>query len=116
MRLVILWFLCGLLNLCFVVSIWLLNVCSFHYIYNFRRSSSSRPAIRFSSDETVACRMATNEIQFFDAKDFSKGVVYRLRVPGVTAIELSRTPGTHIAAFVPESKVGPSLMSSAHGD
>lgn len=66
----------------------------------------SRPAIRFSSDETVACRMATNEIQFFDAKDFSKGIIHRLRVPGVTAIELSRTPGTHIAAFVPESKVG----------
>lgn len=50
--------------------------------------------------------MATNEIQFFDTKDFSKGVIHRLRVPGVVAIELSRTPGTHIAAFVPESKVG----------
>lgn len=78
----------------------------FKIFINFKHTSSSRPAIRFSSDETVACRMATNEIQFFDAKDFSKGVIHRLRVPGVTAIELSRTPGTHIAAFVPESKVG----------
>ncbi|XP_022972089.1 uncharacterized protein LOC111470729 [Cucurbita maxima] len=53
--------------------------------------------IRFSSDETIACRMATFEIQFFCMlKELS---IYRLRVPGVAAIELSRTPGTHIAAF-----------------
>uniref|UniRef100_A0A9I9DFS5 Eukaryotic translation initiation factor 2A n=1 Tax=Cucumis melo TaxID=3656 RepID=A0A9I9DFS5_CUCME len=77
----------------------------------------SWPAIRFSSDETVACRMATNEIQFFDTKDFSKGVIHRLRVPGVVAIELSRTPGTHIAAFVPESKGVPaSIQIFACGD
>lgn len=64
-----------------------------------------RPSIRFSSDEAVACRLATNEIQFFDAVDFSKGVTNRLRVPGVTAIELAKAPGSHVAAFVPESKV-----------
>ncbi|KAM4105821.1 hypothetical protein ACB094_04G022200 [Castanea mollissima] len=62
------------------------------------------PSIRFSSDEVVACRLATNEIQFFDAHDFSKGVVHRIRVPGLAAIELSKTPGSHVAAFVPESK------------
>lgn len=49
--------------------------------------------------------MATNEIQFFDGKDFSKGIIYRLRVPGVAAIELSKTPGSYIAAFVAEAKV-----------
>ncbi|KAK9289262.1 hypothetical protein L1049_017738 [Liquidambar formosana] len=62
------------------------------------------PSIRFSSDEAVACRLATNEIQFFDAGDFSKGIVYRLRISGVAAIELSKAPGSHVAAFVPESK------------
>lgn len=61
--------------------------------------------IQFSSDEATACRLATNEVQFFDATDFSKGVIQRLRVPGVAAIELSSSPGSHIAAFVPESKV-----------
>ncbi|PPR87395.1 hypothetical protein GOBAR_AA33298 [Gossypium barbadense] len=62
------------------------------------------PSIQFSSDEAVACRLATNEIQFFDAADFSKGISHRLRVPGVAAVELSRAPGSHVAAFVPESK------------
>ncbi|PQQ17777.1 eukaryotic translation initiation factor 2A [Prunus yedoensis var. nudiflora] len=62
------------------------------------------PSIRFSSDEAVACRLATNEIQFLDAGDFSKPFIYRLRVPGVAAFELSKAPGSHVAAFVPESK------------
>lgn len=64
-----------------------------------------RPAVRFSSNEDVACRLATNEIQFFDAGDFSKGVVYRIRLPGIAALELSKAPASYVAAFVPESKV-----------
>lgn len=64
-----------------------------------------RPAIQFSSDEATACRLATNELQFFDTGDFSKGFVYRLRVPGVASAELSSSPASHVAAFVPESKV-----------
>ena len=50
--------------------------------------------------------MATNEIHCFDAKDFAKGIMCRLRIPGVSAVELSKSPGSHIAAYVPESKVG----------
>lgn len=68
---------------------------------------SFRPSIRFSSDEAVACRMATNEIQFFDTTDFPQGILYRLRVPGVAAFEVSKAPGSHVAVFVPESKVCP---------
>lgn len=64
-----------------------------------------RPSIRFSSDEAVACRLVTNELQFFDPADFSKGTVNRLRVPGIAAFELSKTPGSYVAVFVPESKV-----------
>lgn len=49
--------------------------------------------------------MATNELQFFDTGDFSKGVVHKIRIPGVASAELSKKPGSHVAAFVPESKV-----------
>lgn len=49
--------------------------------------------------------MATNELQFFDASDFSKGIVHKIRVPGIASAELSKNPGSHVAAFVPESKV-----------
>ncbi|XP_077218470.1 eukaryotic translation initiation factor eIF2A family protein [Tasmannia lanceolata] len=74
--------------------------------HQFQKSMSKTtwPSIQFSSDEAIACRLATNEIQFFDTADFSKGFVYKLRIPGVVAMELSRVPGSHIAAFVAESK------------
>ena len=78
----------------------------FDLIFNLHMNLPLRPSVRFSSDEAVACRLATNEIQFFDAADFSKGILHRLRVPGVAAVELSKAPGSHVAAFVPESKVG----------
>ncbi|XP_057957259.1 uncharacterized protein LOC131150518 isoform X2 [Malania oleifera] len=68
------------------------------------------PSIRFSSDEAVACRLATNEIQFFDGRDFSKGIVHRLRIPRVAAVELSKAPGSHVAAFIPGSKGGPASV------
>nr|AKM76406.1 eukaryotic translation initiation factor eIF2A family protein [Hypseocharis bilobata] len=68
------------------------------------------PSIRFSSDEAIACRLATNEIQFFNGRDFSKGTVNRLRVPGVAAVELSKAPGSHVAAYVPESKGVPASV------
>ncbi|XP_024970949.1 eukaryotic translation initiation factor 2A [Cynara cardunculus var. scolymus] len=68
------------------------------------------PSIRFSSDEAVASRMATNELQFFDAGDFSKGIVHKIRIPGIAAAELSKKPGSHVAAFVPESKGMPASV------
>lgn len=67
-------------------------------------SKTTWPSIQFSSDESVACRLATNEIQFFDTGDFSKGIAYRLRVPGIAALALSKAPGSFVAAFVAESK------------
>ncbi|KAM6581069.1 hypothetical protein CsatA_004843 [Cannabis sativa] len=68
------------------------------------------PSIRFCSNEAVAYRHATNEIQFFDAGDFSKGIVRRIRVPGVAAAELSWAPPSYVAAFVPEVKGVPASV------
>ncbi|KAK4394047.1 Eukaryotic translation initiation factor 2A [Sesamum angolense] len=77
---------------------------SVYQVFQKNMTKTTWPSIRFSSDEAVACRLATNEAQFFDPEDFSKGITHRLRVPGIAAFELSRTPGSHVAAFVPESK------------
>ncbi|XP_071710468.1 eukaryotic translation initiation factor 2A [Rutidosis leptorrhynchoides] len=67
-------------------------------------SKATWPTIRFSDDESVASRMATNELQFFDGADFSKGIVRKIRIPGIASFELSKNPGSHVSAFVPESK------------
>lgn len=93
------------------VVVWKIETAAAVY-QHFQKNMTKTtwPAIQFSSDESVACRMATNEIQFFEGKDFSKGIISRLRVPGVTAIELSKAPGSHVAAFVAESKGGPASV------
>ncbi|TQD87971.1 hypothetical protein C1H46_026469 [Malus baccata] len=77
---------------------------SVYHQHQKNMTKATWPSIKFSSDEAVACRLATNEIQFFDVGDFSKAFINRLRVPGVAALELSKAPGSHVAAFVPESK------------
>lgn len=64
-----------------------------------------RPSIQFSDDETVAGRCVTNEVHLFDPQDFSRGIVDKLRVPGVAAMQLGFDPPSHIACFVPEHKV-----------
>lgn len=93
------------------VVLWLIESgAAVYQHFQKNMTKTTWPAIQFSSDESVACRMATNEIQFFDGKDFSKGIIYRLRVPGVTAIEVSKTPGSHIAAFVAETKGVPASV------
>lgn len=79
-------------------------------VYTFSQKNMTKatwPSIRFSSDEAVASRMATNELQFFDAGDFSKGIVNKIRIPGIASAELSNKPGSHVAAFVPEIKGQP---------
>ncbi|KAL6548774.1 hypothetical protein OROGR_008540 [Orobanche gracilis] len=73
-------------------------------LFQKNMTKATWPSIRFSSDETISSRLASNEVQFFDPKDFSKGIVHRLRVPGIAAFELSKTPGSYVAVFVPESK------------
>jgi len=54
----------------------------------------------------VACRLVTNEAHIFDGHDFSKGIVDKLRLPGIDGVQLSHLPASHIAAYVPEIKVG----------
>ncbi|XP_078427929.1 eukaryotic translation initiation factor eIF2A family protein [Wolffia australiana] len=93
------------------VNIWSVETGSSVYHISMKNMSiATWPAIQFSSDESVASRLCTNEIQIFDGNDFSKGVIRRIRVPGVAAMQLSRADGSHIAAFVAESKGMPASV------
>ncbi|KAH0874786.1 hypothetical protein HID58_072148 [Brassica napus] len=90
------------------VSLWNIETADLaHGLYQKSITKTTWPSIRFSPDESSACRLATNEVQFFDPKDFSKGITSRIRVPGVAAFELSKTPASHVAVFVPEVKGSP---------
>ncbi|GAQ89685.1 Eukaryotic translation initiation factor eIF2A family protein [Klebsormidium nitens] len=73
-------------------------------------SKLSWPSIQFSDDETVAGRCVTNEVHLYDPQDFSRGIVDKLRVPGVAAMQLGFDPPSHIACYVPELKGAPASV------
>ncbi len=75
---------------------------------------SVRPTVQFSEDESIACRLVTNEVHFFDGHDFAKGIVDRLRLSGIDGVQLSSSPPSHIATYVPEIKVSFFTQVSVH--
>uniref|UniRef100_A0A0E0K252 Translation initiation factor beta propellor-like domain-containing protein n=1 Tax=Oryza punctata TaxID=4537 RepID=A0A0E0K252_ORYPU len=88
------------------VTVWHVDTATALYQhYQKNMSKATWPMVQFSADESVACRMMTNEIQFFDPKDFTKGFVYKIRMPGIAAMQLASAPGSHVAGFVPEAKL-----------
>jgi translation initiation factor 2A len=52
----------------------------------------------------------TNEVHFFDGHDFAKGIVDRLRLSGIDGVQLSSSPPSHIATYVPEIKGAPASV------
>ncbi|XP_024536257.1 eukaryotic translation initiation factor 2A [Selaginella moellendorffii] len=78
------------------------------YQKNF--SKSSWPILQFSDDDSVACRLATNSVQIYDAKNFAKGAVDHLRLPGIQAVKLSPASPSYLATFIPESKGQPAVV------
>nr|BAD19332.1 putative eukaryotic translation initiation factor 2A [Oryza sativa Japonica Group] len=93
------------------VTVWHVDTATALYQhYQKNMSKATWPMVQFSADESVACRMMTNEIQFFDPKDFTKGFVYKLRMPGIAAMQLASAPGSHVAGFVPEAKGVPASV------
>ena len=63
------------------------------------------PYLQFSADDSIACRVVTNEVHFIRSADFAAQHL-RLRVPQVAAAKLSPGASPMLAAFVPEVKVG----------
>ncbi|GAB2225464.1 hypothetical protein Droror1_Dr00006256 [Drosera rotundifolia] len=93
------------------VNLWKIDTGDSVYAFSQKNTTKATwPAILFSRDEAVACRLATNEIQFFDPASFDREIVSRIKIPGVAAIELSQQSGSLVAAFVPESKGAPATV------
>ncbi|KAL2630985.1 hypothetical protein R1flu_015671 [Riccia fluitans] len=90
------------------LTLWDLKSGSIAFqLFQKTMSKSNWPAIQFSDDETLACRLVTNEVHFYDGRDFQKGIIDKLRLPGIAGVQLSHAPGSHVAAYVPEMKGQP---------
>lgn len=73
-------------------------------------SKTNWPSIQMSEDESVACRVVTSEVHFYDGRNLPGGVVEKLRVQGLAAAQLAPNPPTHAAVFVPEIKGAPASV------
>eukprot|EP00898_Chlorokybus_atmophyticus_P004044 jgi/Chlat1/4640/Chrsp3S05596 len=65
------------------------------------------PSVSWSSDTGVACRLVTNEVQFYNASDMAAGPSKRFHIQGVAAVGLSSGDDPFLAAYVPEVKGAP---------
>ncbi|GLJ29650.1 hypothetical protein SUGI_0584700 [Cryptomeria japonica] len=75
-----------------------------YQLYQKNISKTTWPSFQFSEDDAIACRMATNEIHIFDTQNFARGIVNKLRLPGLAGLQLATSPPTYLAAYVSESK------------
>lgn len=78
-------------------------------VYECYQKSFSKvdwPYIQFSADDSIACRVVTNEVHFIRSEDFS-GQPLRLRIPQIASAKLSPGVSPMLAAFVPEVKGQP---------
>jgi len=88
------------------VCIWSLETGELLHSWINRSHETWHP--QWDDEETWMLRVVTNTIQFYDPKDYSKGVVKKLSVPGVRNFKVA--PGTGpcvIATFVPVIKAAP---------
>lgn len=69
------------------------------------------PAIKWSVDETLAYRLVTNEIHFFDGQQPTVAALHKLRIENVSQCSIEPTGAPHhVASFVPEKKGAPAQL------
>lgn len=61
--------------------------------------------LQYTSDESKAIRCVTNEVHVYNPRDWSAGIVDKVRLEGVTSVSLSPGQNANVAMFVAEKKV-----------
>lgn len=75
-------------------------------VYQKTFNSADWPYLQFSADDSIACRVVTNEVHFIRSDDFTAQPL-RLRIPQIATAKLSPGVSPMLAAFVPEVKGQP---------
>eukprot|EP01089_Gocevia_fonbrunei_P021978 TRINITY_DN870_c0_g1_i2.p1 TRINITY_DN870_c0_g1~~TRINITY_DN870_c0_g1_i2.p1 ORF type:complete len:374 (+),score=64.96 TRINITY_DN870_c0_g1_i2:83-1204(+) len=79
-------------------------------VANFvQKSNENFPLIRWSSDETVAARLVSTEIQFFTKSDFSN-ISHRCKQIGVSDFSFAPGPSPLLAVFLPPKSGQPGFV------
>lgn len=79
-------------------------------LFAFTQKNQTGWNVDWTEDEAFCARLVSNEVQFFNSKDFAKGVCERLRVDGVSDFSLSPGKRATVAVFIPEKKGQPAAV------
>ena len=72
---------------------------------SFTQKSQENWDLQYTSSESHAIRMVSQELQVFQPSDWSQGVIDKLKVEGATAASLSPGLNPSVAVFVAEKNV-----------
>jgi uncharacterized protein with WD repeat len=78
------------------VVIWSMKTGEIAHSWINRSHENWEP--QWSTDERYCLRCVTNEVHFFDATDFSKGVVKKCTVKGLSQFQLAPGVGEYASA------------------
>ena len=79
-------------------------------VAEFERRQIDGWALQFTDKEDYCLRQVAAEIQVYDAHDFARGTVGRLRVENIGTVSLSPGGQPSVAVFFPERKGAPAFV------
>ncbi|POY70577.1 hypothetical protein BMF94_6492 [Rhodotorula taiwanensis] len=83
-------------------------------IIAFSQKSIENWHLQYTADESKAVRCVTNEVHVYNPRDWSAGIIDKVRLEGVTSISLSPGQNPNVALFVAEKKGAPASVK-IHG-
>eukprot|EP00899_Mesostigma_viride_P019404 jgi/Mesvir1/27465/Mv07243-RA.3 len=88
-------------------------------VFQKKFDKESWPTLDWSKDDSIACRVVQNEVQFYDGNNLGAPLVARLHVKGLASASLSppsapakgtTSPEYFVAVYVPEIKGAPASV------
>ncbi|KAJ3032470.1 hypothetical protein HDV00_007518 [Rhizophlyctis rosea] len=89
------------------LTIW--NSATGERLTGFTQKNQSGWNVDWTEDETYCARLVSNEVQFYDPKNFAKGISSRLKLEGISDFSLSPGRRPTVCVFTPE-KQGPASV------
>jgi translation initiation factor 2A len=80
------------------LQVW--NVKTKELVLGFTLKNLADWKVEWTEDEAICARMASNEVQLFESKDFKKGVSSKIQIDGIQSFSLSPGKRQVIALFI----------------
>ncbi|KAJ3300728.1 hypothetical protein HK104_006026 [Borealophlyctis nickersoniae] len=90
------------------LAIW--EIASGNQVVAFTQKNQGRWNVDWTADESYCARLVSNEVQFFNSKNFAKGVSSRLKLDGIADFSLSPGKNPTVVVFIPEKKGQPAAV------